>query len=427
MKNFTKIVTAGAIIGTMSVAATTANAASNRSLEKRIAKIEKKLKANKGNFLASGNQTIFGRLQFDKTFTDGRTGDQNNDGDLADAGENVKLKDDSDLRRGRIGVKGNLAGDWGYKFEADFASTGTKVTDAFISKKLGNAKLRIGQNKEPFSLEELTSSRFITFNERAGAVNAYVPGRKLGISYNLHLDGLNFATGIYGDAINDSNTTAGEREDSAITSRLAHYTSLGGKDVLHLGVAYRVAEPSGNSTSAYEFTADVYERSNTPNVATIALIGDVSKVRQTGLELAVVKGKASVQAEYVHTNLEGTNADNLEGYYGQVSLFLTDDQRNYQKKSSTFGRVKPNGDNGAVEVAYRYDEARNVGAKNHTVGVNWYATDNVRLSANYVRADINASKTGNITDNSDTSKDGTITQNYADDADIIALRAQVDF
>ena len=413
MKNFTKIVTAGAIIGTMSVAATTANAASNRSLEKRIAKIEKRLKANKGNFLTSGNQTIFGRLQYDKTFTDGRTS-------ASYSPANTKLKDDSGLRRGRIGVKGKLAQDWSYKFEVDFAKNGSKVTDAYLAKKLGNATVKIGQNKEPFSLEELTSSRFVTFNERASAVNTYVPGRSVGISYNLHLDGLNFATGIYGDSIGDNPSAAGKREETAITSRLASYTSLGGKDVLHLGVAYRTAEPSGNEIGAdsYKFTANVYERTNTPAVASLnSKIENVSRINQTGLELAVVKGKASVQGEYVHTSVHGASGtayDNLEGYYGQVSLFLTDDQRNYNKKSSTFGRVKPNGDNGAVEVAYRYDEARNVGLENHTVGVNWYANDNVRLSANYVKVDVNESNT-------------TATQNYADDADIIALRAQVDF
>ena len=39
----------------------------------------------------------------------------------------------------------------------------------------------IGHMKEPFGLEELTSSRYITFMERATVTEAFVPDRNAGI------------------------------------------------------------------------------------------------------------------------------------------------------------------------------------------------------------------------------------------------------
>jgi len=383
MKNFTKILTTSALIGAVSIAATTtANAASNSSLEKRIAKIEQKLKAAKYGKI--GDYSIFGRLQFDKVFVDGKDNNGN------------EIKDSSGLRRGRLGVKGKLSHGWSFKSEFDFADKADEadsrvvVTDAYLAKKMGKTSLKIGQYKEPFSLEELTSSRFVTFNERASTVNAYTPGRNLGVSYNLHLDGVNFTTGLFGDNVSDK-TGNGKRETLSFTSRLATYASLGGKDVIHFGVAYRSSEPSNESEYETKFKPDAsIDQADGSAAAKIAEPNnlEISRIQQTGLELAIVKGRASIQGEYVHSNIGGTDYDNLEGYYGQISLFLTDDQRNYKTKSSVFGRVKPNGDNGAVELAYRFGEARNAGLENHTVGLNWYVTNNIRFSANYVKVDV---------------------------------------
>ena len=42
----------------------------------------------------------------------------------------------------------------------------------------------VGQDKEPFGLEELTSSKNLSFIERSMVSSAFTPGRNIGISLN---------------------------------------------------------------------------------------------------------------------------------------------------------------------------------------------------------------------------------------------------
>ena len=115
--------------------------------------------------------------------------------------------------------------------------------------------------------------------------------------------------------------------------------------------------------------------------------------------------------------LDQDNANNvLEGYYIQLSYFLTNDKHNYNTKSSAFGRVKPHNKKGAWEIAYRYSDAEaNSGSltagnmENNSVALNYYATDNVRLMTNYINSNLDSNST------------------YGDDAEIFTVRAQIDF
>src|SRR5690606_794783 len=76
----------------------------------------------------------------------------------------------ANIRRARINASGTIANDWGYKLEYDFSpnasSGGAAITDAYVEYTgFKPVKLTLGQFKEPFSLEELTSDLFVTFME----------------------------------------------------------------------------------------------------------------------------------------------------------------------------------------------------------------------------------------------------------------------
>ncbi len=373
----------------ISAASTTAYA---ETLEERVAKLEAKLTHKK-----EVDIDVFGRLHLDKTWI---TADDTN----------LSLQNNSKLRRGRIGVKGKVDGNWKYKFEVDFSGNDSNVKDAFISKKLHDSGyIMIGQFKEPFSLEELNSSLNTTFVERA-SINGVVSSRKIGIGYNRHLNNLNIQTGIFGDSVGTSNSS--DDETTSATVRISKFNN-NENSTLHFGAAYRLSEPTGDSVT-YNFKPEASVETSSSVIT--AAITNVDLVKQAGLELAYVKNRFSIQGEYIKTDLEIDNASDqtIDGYYGQISYFLTNDKRNYNDKKSVFGSVKPSSKKGAVEVAYRYSktDASDTGdgiVRNNTAAISWYASDNVRFLANYVWVNANSNTV------------------YGNDTEIFAARAQISF
>ena len=103
---------------------------------------------------------------------------------------------------------------------------------------LGN--LRIGHFKEPMSLEQLTSSKYMTFMERSLA-DTFVQGRNTGFQIaNTFADRrATAAVGVFRD-VGDSGNGFGKNSDYDLTARvtaLPWYEDKG-KRLLHLGFGY---------------------------------------------------------------------------------------------------------------------------------------------------------------------------------------------
>ena len=129
----------------------------------------------------------------------------------------------------------------------------------------------------------------------------------------------------------------------------------------------------------------------------------VSSMNLAGLELAGVYGPLTLQSEYQQakvnrrdTTVTAVRDHEFDGYYGQVSWFLTGDSRPYSPSEGEFGRVVPARKMGAVEVGLRYSTldlndrtAINpiVGgsAKNITGGVTWFMNANHKLMLNVTK------------------------------------------
>ena len=372
------------------------NASYAETLESRVESLEKTL-----NKLSKVK--VFGYLQYDKTMIA-----SNNDDDL---------NNNSKLRRGTIGAKGKAKGDWKYLYEVDFAGDNANITDAFIKKKLSNnSEVKIGQYKEPFSLSELTSPKDLTFIEIA-SINGFAAGRSAGIGYNKYLDHVNIYTGVFGDSFGDSSTS--DDEDFTITARTTFANELDNGFTYHIGAAVRSSQPSGNSKT-YSFKPEAsIETTNMSAAVTTGAIANIDRTDQVGLEFIAKKDRFSMQAEYIQTDLDrasGSDDYTLDGGYIQLSYFLTDNTRNYKKKSATLGRVDSHGEKDAFEFSYRYstvdanDNGLNAGSMdNSSFALNWYVSPQIKFVANYIMVEVD--------DNA----------NYAGDVDIFALRAQVNF
>ena len=138
-----------------------------------------------------------------------------------------------------------------------------------------------------------------------------------------------------------------------------------------------------------------------------------------GVEGAWATGPFSVQAEYLRRKLKADQANNdmkASGYYAQMAYTLTGEPRIYKLDGAKFDTIKPeNKELGAWEVFYRFDDIKvedgnlvtaadqsnERKAKSHTVGVNWYVNEAVKVSANYinVRTDNNENTVGDDSGN----------------------------
>lgn len=87
------------------------------------------------------------------------------------------------IRRARLGLSGTLWKNYELKVETNLNGGGAALTDGYLNlKHLPWAQLRVGQFKEPFGLENMSSTNYIDFIERSmAATNTGAPLRDIGI------------------------------------------------------------------------------------------------------------------------------------------------------------------------------------------------------------------------------------------------------
>ena len=311
------------------------------------------------------------------------------------------LQDGTEARRARLYFSGTLHEQVEFKVQYDFAGGTTKLKDVYLGLTgipyLG--KIRVGHMKEPFSLEEMTSSNNVTFLERA-LPNAFAPSRNTGLLITNHAkERVSWGVGVFLDT-NDLGVDRGDGEFN-FTGRLTGtpWQANKGKDMVHLGLGYSYRSPSEPSFR-YRQRPEAHLAPRFVDTGTLRM----QSAHLVGPEFALVHGAASVQAEYIRAGLNSvaSNANsNFHGYYLLGSYFLTGERRNYRASSGQFRGIKPKrnvnirqGGTGAWEVAVRYSSLdlnhRSVSGgrlNDFTAGLNWYLNPNARLMWNYIRAE----------------------------------------
>ncbi|VAX10637.1 Phosphate-specific outer membrane porin OprP; Pyrophosphate-specific outer membrane porin OprO [hydrothermal vent metagenome] len=359
---------------------------------------------------------IGGRVKFDATFFDDDKADHS---------------DGTEIRSARLFVAGKLGKDWSYKFQNEFigksgdtpATYDSKIKSAYIAYTgIDYVKIIMGQTKQPFGLEYQTSSRFTTFLERA-SLTALSPGYGIGLGVSTYGKNWTFMGGLYGEDVSYSGDSD---EGYSVTARATYAPITGKTEALHFGISGSYREPGSDSDPVtFKSKAETHQASQY-SVKTDKMKG-VDDYSLLAFESAWVYGPFSMQGEYTIADVNRGSASDptFDGYYGQVSYFLTGESLNYLGKYGKFGRITPksrfslgSGGLGAWEIAARYSNLDlNDGditggeMENWTFALNWYPTPYFRLMANYIVVD--------------TDSDAYPTPNDA--PDIFALRTQVDF
>jgi phosphate-selective porin OprO/OprP len=366
------------------------------------------------------------------------------------------------LRVARFEVEGDVSELIGYRAEFEFGGRRTVMLDdlghtadlfqevlfkdAYLEiKELPLAdRVRIGHFKEPFSLEEMISNRFVTFMDRS-LINVFAPKENIGVMGGKAIldERATWAIGGFRTVLDVPPQLIDDRGAMACTARgtwLPWYDEASeGRGLLHLGLAYSFRD-AANPVERIRQRPEVGLMANSRGEAMYAVdTGDFDGVENIHLlepEVAMVYGPFSAQAEYVMAlYLRESNLANpwFHGCYVQASYFLTGEHRPYQRSQGRFTRVTPftnffrvrAADRdvatgwGAWELAYRYSwldlndrQADILGgqAADHTFGVNWYLNPYTRMTFNYVHSKIARPEEG---------PEAAL--------DIVEMRAQIDF
>ncbi len=343
-------------------------------------------------------------------------------------GAENRLPTGAEVRRARIGVKATLFRNWLTEIDLDFADNAIEIKDLWMGYAgFANSIIRVGNHKAPFGLDNLTSSKNITFIERA-YIDAFSPDRLLGVSYSRWGRQWQFSGGVFGQAAGDFNDKdsltgggAGSNQGWSLVGRFTAAPLNAKGRVLHVGVAAAQRHPDAGkfATSGAEL-ADRLDASRVLKLdsraethvlrAKFVSTGDMKFVdhfNQFEAEAAGVFGPLTFQGEYhtVKVARASTTVANLadhtfNGYYGQVNFFLTGDVRPYSSSEGEFGRVVPTRKGGALEAGLRYstidfddvttvDPIKGGSAKNVTAGLTWYMNANHKLMFNVTFVDNN--------------------------------------
>ncbi len=302
----------------------------------------------------------------------------------------------SEIRRARIYLKGDLTKFLSYELEYSF--TGKNDWRDVYLKYTGFSgwMIYIGNIKEAFGLEALTSSKYNTFMERA--LSDLYNSRKMGILVKGHkkidTNILTYAAGGYGKSLDEA--IDNKHGNNSLTTRLTYAKIFSKKMIYHLGISTSFTDHDQDSI---KLTSDIGSHLYLGSFLKTK-VKKVDHTKRIGLEAAVVYNALSFQGEYILYTISNTiNSYNFSGWYIQASWFLTGESKKYKIKSATFSRTKPykpinQGGYGAVEVALRLtqldinDKDEN-GKEERDIafGINWYLKPNLRLMSEYTFAD----------------------------------------
>ena len=353
-----------------------------------------------------------------------------------------QLTDALDVRRARLGMKGQIDKDFKYEIQGTYGAADNGMSDSVTTVDIAFADyaanpaaiLRVGKFKMPFSLEQLTSSNNIDFMERSFASQnegEYVPAKETGVMVH----GSPMAGTSYGLAYSRGRGNKNAQYDGAdfIGRGTANVAKLMGRDdiVTHFGIGYSTGKVK--SATSYASGRDESRAYSGFFNGTESVTAGSTRTR-SNVEYAIAYGPYKAQGEFFqigYSDTTGTNAGSnaVKMNYNELLWNITGESHNYSNTAGTFGWIKPNtkfssnGGLGAWQVGLRLSDfdgsdftaatGKTSKATSMTYGLNWYLNDNVRFMLNYV----------------ETKYDSTVSVNGAslDKIKAIMLRSQIWF
>ncbi len=338
--------------------------------------------------------------------------------DLVVFDNHYPVDNDFDIRRARIFIAGRIYEYFAYKLSVELeGSSSNRLIDAYINYDyFPYLQFRLGQFKEPFSFEALTSSKYLPFTERSTGYYL-TPARDVGfmIHGTVFDKDIQYALGLFnGDGRDGSRR--GQKDDKEITGRLVirpfRKWGPGLLKGLQVGGSYSYARLD---TSDFHFKIRTPARTAFFTVQTRAkfnITQEVDTLERYGLELVYTYGPLLIMAEYIRTKFQDVSLSDMSRFdfdlrcwYAGFHIMLTGEK--HRVKGGVLQRIRPRfnfdprkGHWGAWGIGFRYQKfeagrvvyqalvqegfsVRRVYA--FTIALNWYLNNLMRFSFNYSR------------------------------------------
>ncbi|MEE4259337.1 MAG: porin [Bacteroidales bacterium] len=335
-------------------------------------------------------------------------------GDNTYQGDDNKIGNGVNIRRMRFAMKAILWGNWGAEIDFDFGNNAVDIKDAYVRYIGKNWQIKAGNFREPFSMETMTTSRYITFMERPYSTEQ-APSRHLGVDYKMFFNKVFFEVGVFSsnianDLIRDQNKSKGTDAGWSVTGRFAFAPIKKDKQVLHLGIAssYRVPkiQEIGDPENSFRYGENAETEINRKKYIDTDWVPYCETKVLLGGEIAYAVKNFRVQGEYIRTSIkrdstkvpEGEDRYTMQGFYVMGAWLINNADYYYNMGDAEFSQIDfRNNKKGAFEVALRYsfmdantfkdgeDTPWMAGGsgETYTIGLSYYFNYNVKLMLNY--------------------------------------------
>lgn len=366
------------------------------------------------------------------------------------------------VRRARFAVKSAFAEKWYAEFDMDISNSQLEIKDAYLEfSPNNNLSFRVGNFKEGFSVESTTTSRYLTFIERANTVATFAPSRHIGLAALFNKNWLFAMGGVHFQDIGgleertfseDNNKDFGYDEGVSFTGKVVAMPMY--KDLnngLHFGLAasYRTPKSDAEIRGTERYSTRSLTSINRKKYMDTDLIPDVDHITLGGLELAAYHRNLRFQGEYMLSNVGRKNdlkTEKFNGWYAFGSVLLFGGKYNYNTSEAEFTQPTRGKSWGEIELAFRYDylslnsDGGNImggAGEGYTFGINYHVNNNVKIMLNYAYLNhdryangkgklfVGHDETGALT--RDPEKVTEAEGNAGEDFSMISVRFEVDF
>lgn len=294
---------------------------------------------------------------------------------------------DSRVRKLRLYHKGSFL-DKQFFYEMEYSFLNEEYKDVYVGFKdkflKTNFRVRLGNIKEPYSLEQYSSSKYSTFMENS-LNDAFYIDRKLGLELLVHNkfdhEYITAYASLFSNSIDERLDNETNHNGGVVRAVYAHKFKK--NHLVTFGASYMQENFDEENIKFSQRSESKFNREKYISEK----IKNVDVLSRKNIELYYQYFEYVLQAEASEVELDARKGlYRFQSYYLQGSYFLYGSLNKYKLSEATLSKVKVY-KGGAVELASRYSylDLKDGGEQeDYNFGVNYYFNNEIRFMLNYI-------------------------------------------